>query len=70
MVGNKIDLASDEQLLSFRKYIEDKGLEYFEMCAPISEGTKAVIDAVARKLHTLPPIKDYESEEVPMETLL
>ena len=70
VVGNKIDLASDEQLLSFRKYIEDKGLEYFEMCAPISEGTKTVIDAVARKLHTLPPIREYESEEVPMETLL
>ena len=70
VVGNKIDLASDEQLLSFRKYIEDKGLEYFEMCAPISEGTKTVIDAVARKLNTLPPIREYESEEVPMETLL
>lgn len=70
VAANKIDLATDEQLENFRKYITDKGYEYYEMCAPISEGTKEVINAVARKLATLPPIRQYEKEEIPMETLM
>lgn len=70
VVANKIDLAEPEQLQCFREYIEDKGYEYFEMCAPISEGTKEVINAVAAKLQTLPPVKQYESEEIPLDTLL
>ena len=70
VAGNKIDLATDEQRESFRKYIENKGYAYFEMCAPILEGTKEVIDAVAAKLATLPPVKKYEKEEIPLETLL
>ena len=70
VAANKIDLATDEQRETFRKYIEDKGYEYFEMCAPIVEGTKEVIDAVAAKLSTLPPVRRYESEEIPLETLL
>ncbi|MBQ9913118.1 MAG: GTPase ObgE [Clostridia bacterium] len=70
VAGNKIDLATDEQREAFRKYIEDKGYTYFEMCAPILEGTKEVIDAVAAKLSTLPPVKRYEKEEIPLEALL
>ncbi len=70
VVANKIDLAEPEQLQRFREYIEGKGYEYFEMCAPISEGTKEVINAVAAKLQTLPPVKQYESEEIPLDTLL
>ena len=70
VAANKIDLASDEQLESFRKYITDKGYEYYEMCAPILEGTKEVINAVAKKLATLPPIRQYEREEIPLETLM
>ncbi len=70
VAGNKIDLATDEQRESFRKYIEEKGYTYFEMCAPILEGTKEVIEAVAAKLATLPPVKRYEKEEIPLEALL
>ncbi|MBQ3136926.1 MAG: GTPase ObgE [Clostridia bacterium] len=70
VAGNKIDLATDEQREAFRKYIEDKGYTYFEMCAPILEGTKEVIDAVAAKLSSLPPVKRYEKEEIPLEALL
>lgn len=69
VAGNKIDLAEDEQLTRFREYIESKGYEYYEMIAPIQHGTKEVINAVAGKLATLPPVKLYESEEIPMEFL-
>ncbi len=70
VAGNKIDLATDEQRERFRDYIESKGLEYFEMCAPILEGTKEVINAVAAKLATLPAVKKYESEEIPLEVIM
>ncbi len=70
VAANKIDLATDEQRERFREYIESKGYEYFEMCAPIVEGTKAVIDAVAAKLATLPPVVRYEKEEIPLEMLV
>lgn len=70
VAGNKIDLATDEQRDSFRRYIEEKGYEYFEMCAPILEGTKQVIDAVAAKLSTLPPVKEFQREEIPLDTLV
>ena len=66
VAGNKIDLAADEQLERFRKYIESKGYEYYEIVAPIAHGTKELINAVARKLDTLPPVKRYESEEIPV----
>lgn len=70
VAGNKIDLATDEQLERFRKFItEEKGLPYFEIIAPISEGTAELINAVAAKLATLPPIRRYETEEIPMEFL-
>ena len=70
VAGNKIDLATDEQRESFRTYIENKGLQYFEMCAPIAEGTREVINAVAALLASLPPVKRYEPQEIPPEILI
>ena len=69
VAGNKMDLASDEQLERFRAYMQEKGLEYYEIVAPIRYGTQELINAVARKLVTLPPVKRYDSEEVPMTVL-
>lgn len=69
VAGNKIDLATDEQLEAFRNYIEGKGYEYYEICAPIRHNTKELINAVAKKLATLPPVKKYESEEIPIEVM-
>lgn len=70
VAGNKIDLATDEQRETFKSYIEQKGLQYFEMCAPILEGTAEVINAVAAKLATLPGVKHYEKEEIPLEIIM
>lgn len=70
VVGNKVDLASDEQLKKVENYFKDNGYPYLTMCAPISEGTQEVINAVAAKLATLPPIKRYEKEEIPAEFFL
>ena len=65
VAANKIDLATLEQLSRLRAYIADQGLEYYEICAPIQEGTRELINAVARVLATLPPIKRYEAEALP-----
>lgn len=69
VAGNKIDLATDEQREDFKKFIEDKGYRYFEIIAPIAEGTKELINAVAAELAKLPPVKIYESEEITPEVI-
>ena len=69
VAANKVDLATDEQLARFRSFIEEKGLPYYEIIAPIAEGTQELINAVAAKLAELPPIKRYDSEPVPMSVL-
>ncbi len=67
VAANKIDLASDEQLEKLRIYFEEKGYEFHTICAPITEGTSELISAVWNKLQTLPPIKKYEAEAIPLE---
>ncbi len=69
VAGNKVDLASDEQLETFRNFMKKEGKPYFEIVAPIAYGTKELINAVAEKLSSLPPLKRYESEEIPMSVL-
>lgn len=70
VAGNKIDMAEPEQIERFKKYVEDKGYDYYSICAPIMEGTKELMNAVWNKLQTLPPIKEYEVEEIPFEALV
>ena len=67
VAANKIDLATDEQLERLREYFESRGYEYHTICAPIAEGTTELINAVWNKLHTLPPIKKYDTENIPLE---
>lgn len=69
VAGNKVDLADEEQVARFRDYVTQKGYEFFPMMAAIAEGTKELINAVAAKLAKLPPIRIYEAEEIPVETL-
>ncbi|MBQ6019442.1 MAG: GTPase ObgE, partial [Clostridia bacterium] len=66
VAGNKIDLATDEQRGEFRKFIEEeKGLPYFEIIAPIAEGTKELIDYTAARLAQLPAVRVFEPEPIP-----
>jgi GTP-binding protein len=65
VAANKIDLATPEQLARLREYVAKQGLAYYEMCAPVAEGTREVVRAVARKLVELPPIKRFEAQVLP-----
>ena len=62
VAGNKIDLATDEQLARFETYIREQGYEYFPMSAPIRYGVDELIAKIVEKLSKLPPIAVYESE--------
>ncbi len=70
VAGNKIDMAEPEQIEEFRNYVEAKGYKYFSICAPILEGTQELMNEVWNTLKDLPPIKEYEVEEVPMEQFI
>ncbi len=67
VVANKCDLTDEETLQKLREYFEAQGLEFFECMAAIAEGTKEVINCVARELDKLPPILKYEAEPEPVE---
>ena len=62
--------ATPEQLARVREYMEEKGYEYFDICAPICEGTKELTNRVAAVLSTLPPILTFEADPVPVEELI
>ena len=70
VAGNKIDMAEPEQIEDFKSWIEAKGLEYHSICAPISEGTQELMNAAWNALQKLPPVKEYETEEIPLESIV
>ena len=70
VAGNKIDMAEPEQIEEFKQYVESKGYEYYSICAPILEGTKELMNVVWNKLKDLPPIREYETEEIPVEAII
>lgn len=70
VAGNKIDMAEPEQIEKFKEYVESKGYQYYSICAPIFEGTKELMNVCWNELQELPPIKEYEVEEIPLEMLI
>lgn len=70
VAGNKIDMAEPEQIEEFKNYVNSKGYEYYSICAPICEGTKELMNVTWNMLQTLPPIKEYDTEEIPFESFI
>ena len=70
VAGNKIDMAEPEQIEEFKNYVNSKGYEYYSICAPICEGTKELMNVTWNMLQTLPPIKEYDAEEIPFEAFI
>ena len=62
VAGNKCDLATDEQIEDFRKFVEGQGYVFFPIMAPIREGVDALLNAILEQLSKLPPILRYEAE--------
>lgn len=69
VAANKTDIATEEAMQAFHKYIEDQGLECFDISAATKQGTQTLIYAIARLLKELPPIREYEPEAAPEQPI-
>lgn len=66
VVGNKSDLATPEQIETFRNYIvEEKHMPFYLISAITHQGTQELVNAIAEKLQTLPPVKQFEPDPEP-----
>ena len=66
VAGNKCDMVEDEQIEKYRKFIEDKGYEFFPIMAPIRYGVDPLLQKIQEMLSKLPPIERYEAEPKPI----
>ena len=65
-VANKTDLLMDTaQLDAFRAHVEALGYEFFAMSAATHQGTRELVQHIARRLSELPPVTVYEPEYIP-----
>lgn len=67
VAGNKCDLAEEEQVESFRRFVEEQGYQFFPIIAPIHEQVDALMNAVTAELAKLPPILRYQPEPVELQ---
>ena len=65
VAANKADLASEEQIERLHAYIAEKELPFYVISAAAAQGTKPLLDEIARTLETLPPVKRFEPEAAP-----
>ena len=66
VVGNKCDLATEEQIESFKNYVKDKGYEFFPIMAAIRYDVDPLLKKIQETLKKLPPIARYEAEPKPI----
>ena len=69
VAANKCDIATPEQVEEFRVFIEGQGLSFFPVSAATKKGVEPLTYAVSNLLDTLPPIKLYEPEALPLSEL-
>ena len=69
VAANKADLATEEQIEKLRKYVEDKGLQFFVISAATTMGTQELVGAVAAELENLPPVIRYEAQPLTLEEI-
>jgi len=67
VAGNKCDLATEEQIVAFKTYVEEKGYEFFPIMAAINEGVAPLLNKTDEMLSKLPPVRIYEAEYVKPE---
>jgi GTP-binding protein len=66
VAANKCDLLhpNSDNLQRLREHVEALGFELYEISAGTTQGTKKLMQIVAEKLRTLPPVTIYEPEYV------
>ncbi len=66
VAGNKCDLATDEQIEEFRKFVTDQGYKFFPIMAAIRYDVDPLLDCIREELSKLPPVKRFEPEAAPV----
>ncbi len=69
VAANKSDMADEEQIERFRRFIEEKGLPFFTISAVTTKGTPELIECVAEELSKLPPPKRFEVQPLTLREL-
>ena len=64
VLGNKCDIATEEQIAAFKSFIEAQGLVFLPVSAATRKGLDALPGMVYERLQTLPPVVLYEPEYV------
>ena len=65
VVGNKCDLATDEQIADFKAWVEEQGYLFFPIMAAIRCDVDPLLNKIIEELSKLPPIRVYEPEPMP-----
>ena len=69
VAANKSDMATEEQIVDFKEYIENKGIEFIEISAATTKGTDELVEKISEMLSKLPPVKRYEAQPLTREEL-
>ena len=69
VAANKCDLAEEEQIKRFREFVEEQGLEMFEISAATTQGTRELVLRVYEELQKLPPVKQFEAQPLTKDEL-
>lgn len=64
VLGNKCDIASDDQVRQFRAFIEQQGFTFLPVSAATRQGLETLPGLVYEQLRQLPPVQVYEPEYV------
>ena len=62
VLGNKCDIATEEQIADFQAYVEKKGYTFMPISAATRQGIDNLPAIVYARLKELPPVKVYEAE--------
>ena len=62
VLGNKCDIATEEQIADFKAYVEEKGYTFMPISAATRQGIDNLPAIVYARLKELPPVKVYEAE--------
>lgn len=66
VAGNKCDMATDEQIEDFKKFVEEQGYSFFPIMAEIHYGVDELMNKTLETLSKLPPIREFEAEPAPV----
>ncbi len=68
VAGNKCDMATDEQIADYKKFINDQGYDFFPIMAAIRYDVDPLLKKIQEMLSKLPPIERFEAEPAPVVT--